>query len=159
MPDPHPSADPRPPRIGFRLVAAHLLTVWGLALSNASLGLALLWSARERRRLRWDWTRTAPLLVPLGLYVICLLVSVLGSLDPRTSAGELRDLLSLVTLVLVILWVRGEAEARRLVDWLLAMMVVLAVFGIVQYLVTDYGPLHQRIPGPFSHYMTFSGVL
>jgi O-antigen ligase len=146
-------------RVGFGLVAAHLLTVWALALSNAVLGLAMLWGARERRRLRWDWPRTAPLLVPLGLYVICFLVSIADSLDPRTSAGELRNVLGLLTLVMAVLWVRGEVAVRRLVDWLVAMTALLGAYGIGQYLLTDYGPLHQRIPGPFSHYMTFSGVL
>ncbi len=130
-----------------------------MALSNAFLGLSLLWSAHRRRQLRWDWPRTAPLLVPLGLYSICFLVSILDSLDPRISFGELKDLLSLATLPLVLLWVRGERDVRRLVDLLIWMMALLAVYGIVQYLVTDYGPLDKRIRGPFSHYMTYSGVL
>jgi O-antigen ligase len=145
--------------VGFGITAAHVLTVWGLAVSNAALGLAILWGLYEHRRLRWDWKRTAPLLVPLGLYVIFFLVSILASLDPAASFDDLVDVLTLSTLVMAVLWVRGEDQVRRLVDWLVAMTAVLGVYGIVQYLVTDYGPLHQRIPGPFSHYMTYSGVL
>ncbi len=149
--------DPRG-RGGFWLFAGHLLTVWGLALSNAFLGLAMLWSLlRPRRRL--DWPRRSAILAPLGIYAICFLVSILFSLEPRTSLGELRDLLTLATLPLALLWVRGERDVRRLADLLLLMMVALALYGIVQYHATDYGPLDNRIRGPFSHYMTFAGVL
>lgn len=146
-------------RGGYWLFAGHLLTVWGLALSNVFLGFLLLWSTRFRRRLSWDWLRTRSLLVPLGLYVIFLLVSVVTSLDPGISFAELRDVFSLVPLALAVPLVRGERDVRRLVDLLLWMMVLLACYGIVQYWITDYGPLAKRIRGPFSHYMTFAGVL
>ena len=142
---------------GFWFFAGHLLTIWGLALSNAFLGLTMLWSLRRRRPL--DWPRTSAVLAPLGIYAICFVVSILFSLEPRTSLGELRDLLTLATLPLALLWVRGERDVRRLVDLLLLVMVVLALYGIVQYHTTDYGPLQNRIRGPFSHYMTFAGVL
>ncbi len=46
-------ADPRG-RAGYWLFAGHVLTFWGLAISNAFLGLSLLWSFR--RRPTWDWT-------------------------------------------------------------------------------------------------------
>ncbi len=145
--------------MGFWLYAGHLLTVWGLAVSNALLGLTILWSAAHRRRLSWRWSRSAPLLIPLGFSLIFLLVSIATSLEPATSAGEVKEALSLVTLALGLGWVRGESDVRRIFDLLIKMVALLALFGIVQYFTTDYGPLLKRIPGPFSHYMTFAGVL
>ncbi len=148
-----------PGRLGFWAFAAHLLTVWGLALSNAALGVAILWSARHGRRLAWRWPRPAALAMPLGFYAVFYAVSVLASLEPAVSAGELKSLLGLGTLPLAILLVRGERDVRRLFDLLILVMVLMALYGIGQVLFTDYGPLDNRIPGPFSHYMTFSGVL
>jgi O-antigen ligase len=153
------SENPRRPSAGYQLFAAHLLTVWGLALSNLFLGLNLLVTFARARRLRIDWQRTAPILVPLGFYVLFLGGAVVNSIDPVSSAREMGEVLSLVTLLLALLWVRGEVRVRRLYDLLILMTVALAVYGIGQYLVTDYGPLEKRIRGPFSHYMTFSGVL
>ncbi len=146
-------------RFGYGSLAGHLLTVWALALSNACLGLAALWSAWQRRRLRWPWARAAPLAMPLAVYAICYTVSVLTSVDPATSAVEIKSLTGLATLPLAILLVRGGRDVRRLFDLLILMMVLLALYGIGQYVLTDYGPIDRRIPGPFSHYMTFSGVL
>ena len=144
---------------GFWLFAGHLLTVWAIALSNACLGMAALWSSWYHRRLRWSWQSTAVLIAPLAVYAVFYAVSVLTSLEPQTSVRELKSLLGLATLPFAVLLVRGAAEVRRLFDLLIAIMVMLAVYGIGQYFLTDYGPLDRRIPGPFSHYMTFSGVL
>jgi O-antigen ligase len=137
----------------------HLLTIWGIALSNACLGLLVLWSGWNRRQLDWGWPRTVAILRPMGCYLIFSLVSILASEDPLRSAGELSELFSFFTLPLAwILW-RGPHRVRRLFDFLIVMTGLLAVYGMGQYLLTDYGPLDNRIPGPFSHYQTFSGVL
>ena len=146
-------------RFGFWAFSAHLLSVWGLALSNALLGLTILWSARSFRRLEWRWRRAAPLLLPLGLYAIFYVISAINSVEQSISLAELKTLIGLATLPLAILLVRGPAEVRRLLDLVIAMMVLLAIYGIGQYFLTDYGPIDDRIPGPFSHYMTYSGVL
>ena len=153
-----PPVDPSR-RFGFWVFCGHLLSVWGLALSNILFGLTILWSGFNFRRLRWQWRRGAPLLVPLGLYAIFFVVSVLCSAEPARSAMELKTMLGLATLPLAILLVRGAGEVRRVVDLLILMMIPLAAIGICQYFFTDYGPLEHRIPGPFSHYMTYSGVL
>ena len=146
-------------RLGFWCFAGHVLAVWAIALSNACLGLAGLWAVWFRRRLRWSWRSTAALVVPLGVYAVFYAISILTSLEPETSARELKSLLGLATLPLAILLVRGAGAVRRIFDLLILMMVALAIYGIGQYFLTDYGPLDRRIPGPFSHYMTFSGVL
>ena len=146
-------------RFGYGSITGHLVSVWALALSNACLGLAALWSFWQRRRLCWPGARAAMLTIPLGVYAICYAVSVLTSVEPATSAIELKSLTGLATLPLAILLVRGGRDVRRIFDLLILMMVLLALYGIGQYFLTDYGPLDRRIPGPFSHYMTFSGVL
>lgn len=107
---------------------------------------------------RVDWQGLAPLLVPLGFYVLLMLGSIVASYDPRTSLRGVTEIFSLSTLVLAPLFVRGEHQVRRLVDLLIAVAALLACSGIVQYLV-GYDDLDRRIRGPFSHYMTFSGFL
>jgi O-antigen ligase len=149
---------------GFRFVLLHLVTVFGIALSNAFLGLALLTTLFRRKavhgsRLVLDSPGGRAMLWPLVIYAIAFLVSALASANPGISLGKVTDLLSLSTLPLVVLWVDGERQVRQIVAWLLALMGLLCGYGIVQFLFTDYGNLDHRIPGPFSHYMTFSGVL
>ncbi|MEM7582302.1 MAG: O-antigen ligase family protein [Acidobacteriota bacterium] len=154
-----PSLVDSPRRPGFWLFSGHLLSVWAIAQSNAWFGLTVLWSVRFRDRLRWCWQRASPLLLPLGLYTVFFMVSVITSLEPAISFEALKSLIGLGTLPLAILLVRGTVEVRRIIDLILIMMVLMACYGIGQYFFTDYGPLDNRIPGPFSHYMTFSGAL
>lgn len=146
-------------RLGYRLYAGHLFTVWGIALSNTLFGLTLLWSAFNPRYWRRDWPRHAPILVPLVLYSVALIVSTAFSSDPAHSSRHLREILSLATLVAALALVRGEREVRRIFDLLIFSTVLVAIYGIVQYYFTAYGELYNRIPGPFSHTMTLSGVL
>lgn len=146
-------------RSGFWLFFAHLWTIGGLALSNILLGLSAVWVVWQRRRLSWRWRPMAPLLVPLGVYVIFFTTSVFTSLDLSQSLPQLRGVLSLAILLWAMLLVRGEDDVRRMVDGLLVLMLALAVYGIGQNYLLDYGTLHRRIVGPFSHYQTFAGVL
>lgn len=145
---------------GYWLFAGHLLTIWGLALSNALMAFAALWSLKNRGSLAWSWKRDALIFAPALLYTIFFCVSITTSLEPQISLEELRDVLSWITLALAPVLVRGEAAVRRLFDLILAMTVLLAVHGIGQYYWSgEYGELHQRIVGLFSHYQTFAGVL
>jgi O-antigen ligase len=144
--------------VGYRLFASHLLAVFSIAASNILLGFTLLslpWTVRGRAV---RWAALAPLLVPLGFYVLLLAGAILASYDPWTSAGALRELFTLSALPLAPLLVRGERQVRRLVDGLTVVAALLACAGLSQYLV-GYGDIDRRIRGPFSHYMTFSGFL
>jgi O-antigen ligase len=145
--------------LGFWLYALHLVTVWGIALSNGFLALVGLWCLRYWRRLRSNWSTRFRILTPLVLYALFLAISVLTSKDPAVSVPELKELLSLATLPLGLLLVRSERSTRRVFELIVVMTTLLSVFGILQFLLTDYGPIENRIRGPFSHYMTFSGVL
>ncbi len=146
-------------RWGFGFFLGHLVTVWGIALSNVLLGLAILRTAARIRSLRWDWSRNYPLLLPLGLYTIFFVVSALTSLDPAISVPELKEIFSLATLPLALVLVRGERRVRQVFDGLIWMVGLLALHGIVQHYAGDYGTLDRRIEGLFSHYQTFSGIL
>jgi O-antigen ligase len=140
--------------------ALHLLTVWGLAISNVFLGLTLLAAPFALRGglSRVPWRRLRAIYLPLGVYVLGLGAAIVASSDPRVSAGSLTELMALGTLAAAPLLVRGERAARRLVDVLVVMVSLIAVAGLAQ-LFAGYGGLDHRIRGPFSHWMTYSGVL
>jgi O-antigen ligase len=104
------------------------------------------------------WRELAPMLVPLGIYLLWLAGSVIASYDPRASLRSLSSFFVLSTLYMAPLLVRRERQVRLLVDVLIALAALLACEGILQYLLGD-NDINRRIRGPFSHYMTFSGFL
>ena len=141
---------------GYRAYALHLWTIFGLALSNFFLIVA---AALALPRSRWRWLRLQrSLWVPLALYTLFLCVSVALSVEPQASRPELREIFSLATVPLALLWVRRERDLRRLVDGMIVVASLTAIHGLTQ-LARGYGELGHRIVGPFSHYMTFSGIL
>lgn len=144
---------------GFAFFALHLWTVFGLALSNAFFGLAALAAAVRLRRHRIDWARHGQVLLPLGLYASCVLASMLASRDLEVIRVGAHELLSLATLPMALLLVRGERRVRAVVDGLLVVAGLCAIYGLVQLLFLGYGGIDNRVPGPFSHYMTFAGFL
>jgi O-antigen ligase len=97
-------------------------------------------------------------LLPFGLYCLGLTVSIAASDAPRLSAGAIRELFSLTVFPLALWLLPGERTMRRLVDGLGALGAFSAAIGLVQAL-GGWGDIERRIRGPFSHYMTFSGVL
>ncbi|MEM1177091.1 MAG: O-antigen ligase family protein [Acidobacteriota bacterium] len=144
---------------GYWLFAGHVVTIFGIALSNALMGLMALWLIRARRRLNLRFEPYSALFLPAALFSIFFVVSAIQSLDAGRSLGGLKDLLSMLTLLAAPFLVRGEKSVRRTVDFALVMIVLSALYGIYQYLFTPYGDLHRRIIGPFSHYQTFAGIL
>ncbi len=141
-----------------RFYALHLLTVFGIALSNIFLGLTILTSPFALRGAVIPWRKLRSLYRPLGLYVLLLAAAVVASSEPRASAGSLSELTSLVTVFLGPLLIRGERAARRLVEAVTLLGVAISLYGLGQFLF-GYGGLEHRIRGPFSHWMTFAGVL
>lgn len=144
---------------GFLAFALHLWTVFGLALSNAFFALAALISLARWRRWRSVWALHHGILLPLGLYATCVLVSALMSHDARSASNGAHEILALATLPMALLLLRGERRVRLVVDGLLVVAALCAVWGIVQLLFFGYGGIDNRVPGPFSHYMTFAGFL
>ncbi|HYN20442.1 MAG TPA: hypothetical protein VE078_05750, partial [Thermoanaerobaculia bacterium] len=117
-------------QIGYWLFSGHLVAVFSIAASNILLGFALLIAPLSWRGRRADWTRMAPLLVPLGVYALWLVGSTFASFDPWTSLGGLRELFTLSALLLAPGLVRGESEVRKLVDGLTAAAALLACAGL-----------------------------
>jgi len=150
--------DPRAGRAAFWLYAAHLYTVFGIALSNILLGLTLLVTPWALRRRPVDRAALAPLWVPLGVYILTLFGAIAASFEPRVSARSATEVFNLATLYLAPLLARGERNVRRLVDGVLLVAGLSACTGLAQYLF-GYGDIDRRIRGTFSHYMTFSGFL
>jgi O-antigen ligase len=151
------ASDPLVARAGYALYVAHFAALFGIAISEVLLGLTLLLLPWSRRR-AVPWRDLAPLLIPLGVYVLMLLGSVAASYDPVASLRYLSDLFALSTLFMAPLLVRRERQVRFLVGVLIVLAALLACEGLTQYLLGD-DDINRRIRGPFSHYMTFSGFL
>lgn len=150
-----------PRRAPFWLLAGSLWTVFGLALSNVLLGLSLLaspWANGSLAAKRETWRRARPLLALLALYVVFLAVSCASSFDPERSTRSLTELFNLAVVPLTLALAGGERDTRRIVDGITFVAGLLALVGLVQFFL-GYDDLSRRILGPFSHYMTFSGVL
>lgn len=168
-PGEHPAAPPRATRVAFWLYAGHLYTLFGIALSNGLAGLAVLaapWAAWARRRQGAGAAAAAmprrrdlaALDAAVGFYLLALLVSMAASERPEVSLRAASEIFTLATLVLAPRLVRGERDVRRVVDGMIVVGTLVALWGLAQYL-GDYGGLDRRIRGPFSHWMTFSGFL
>lgn len=146
----------------FGLYVAHLLTIHRLALSNVLLGLALLttvWTYRRSwRELFHDLRPAAPLLVPVGFYLLFQTVSTVFAVSWGPSSSAFSEWFSLATLALGIGVLRGERAVRFTVDVVTGAAGIFALVGLVQYLGGS-GGIDERIIGPFPHWMTFSGVL
>jgi O-antigen ligase len=145
-------------RAAFWLYAGHLFAVFALALSNGLMGLAGLATAWASPWREVPWRRYAPILIPLATYYLLLVLSVIASYEPEPSFGELGDIARLATLAFALFLVRGENGVRRVVGGLLLIASLLAFGGLVE-LLAGGGDIDHRIRGPFSHYMTYTGVL
>jgi len=137
---------------------AHLLFGWAIGLSNVLLGLALLALLLPRGPL----PRLSPAARPASrlaiAYLLLLGAAIAASISPTLSLRDASELFSFATFFLALLLLRSEARVRWLIDALLLVGAALAVWGLAQSL-WGYGELDRRIRGPYSHYMTFSGVL
>jgi O-antigen ligase len=142
----------------FWFYALHLWSVFGIALSNIFFGLTAVVTPRAMRGTSFQWQRVRLVLIPLCLYAALVLASIPFSYDPLHSLGKIRNLLSLLSLFLALVLVRGELQVRKVVDGLVLVTALVATYGLGQFLV-GFGDINHRIRGPFSHYMTFAGVL
>jgi O-antigen ligase len=138
------------------LYAGHLVAAWAIGVSNVLLGLAVLGTGRHWRRMFRGAARPATRLAIA--YLALLVAAIAASPEPRTSARAASEIFSFATFGLALVWARGEHRVRWLVDALILTGAILAFWGLGQ-LGFGYGQLDNRIRGPFSHYMTFSGVL
>jgi O-antigen ligase len=94
----------------------------------------------------------------LAAYGAATLVSALGSANPAQSLTDCKQLVLFLIVPLVYRFARGSA-ALSVTTLIITVGGVIALWGIAQYGLLHYDNLGKRPPGPFSHYMTYSGVL
>ena len=153
------SVPPTPATVGPLLYALHLWTLFGLVISNAFLVLSLValpWLGRGVTHVLDHANRH--LWVPLAFYTLFLGVSIVLSVEPHLSRPEIKEVFTLSTLPLAFAYAAERHRVRRIFDGFILVSAATAVWGLAQ-LLNGYGTLEHRIQGPFSHYMTFSGIL
>ena len=141
---------------GLLLVFVASLQV-SIALANILLtALLLAWVAlRVQDRAR---PAAPPFFVALLAYGALTLVSSAFSVDPMASLIDSRQLVLLAIVPAVYDLARGP-RASTVVDVIISVGALSAVFGIVQYGLLHYDNLGQRPQGALTHYMTYSGLL
>lgn len=145
-------------RAGFILVAIALAaTQIKLQIAQWAFWIALvLWvvvNTRERR-----WREVPAFMLPLLAYAGWTLLSAAASIDPLESLIDSKQLILFLMVPVVALFARG-ANATRVIDVAIAVGSAAALYGIAQYNFFNYNTLDNRVVGPLSHWMTFSGVL
>ena len=153
------SGDPaaRRQRFGFWLYASHILTVFALAGSNALLGLSVVTAPWTVRPPLWR-PRCRPLLWLMAVYLVLLGISIALSYEPALSRKAASDFFQFTTPLLALWLVQRRQDARTLITAFILVTVVTGAYGLVQ-VAAGFDNLGNRTTGPFSHYMTFAGVL
>lgn len=129
----------------FSIAAAGiLLTV------TAALWLALVMTGRER-------VEVPGMFWPLAAYGGVTLVAALFSIDPAVSLFKSKQLILFILIPVVYRLARGE-RALTVVDVVITVGAVNALFGIVQFTLLRYDSLELRPQGSLM-YMTYSGVV
>ena len=130
---------------------------FSIAASGILLGLsALLWLAvviinRERIEVpRMFW--------PLAAYAGVTLVASLFSTNRAVSFADCKQLLLFAIVPITYRLFRGE-RSLTVVDLVITVGALNAVYGIVQYGILDYDNVARRVQGNLGHYMTYSGVI
>ena len=130
---------------------------FSIAASGILLGLsALLWLAvviinRERIEVpRMFW--------PLAAYAGVTLVAALFSANRTVSFADCKQLLLFAIVPITYRLFRGE-RSLTVVDVVITVGALNAVYGIVQYGILDYDNVARRVQGNLGHYMTYSGVI
>lgn len=147
------------------LVASSWLTTLSLALvsrigiSQPAYGLAgIAFICDATRRRRWREVALPDFLYPLTLYALFSVLASAASLDPSRSLLRLKEMLLFGFAILLLNHLDTRRRMALLTNVMVASGVVLAVWGIFQYLTWSTA-ITARIRGPISHYMTYSGII
>ena len=144
-------------RIGyFSLLGFVSALQFSIAAANIFLGLALLmWVLQAIAARRIDVPR---FFYPLAAYAVATLVSAAFSDDPNASFVDSKQLVLFLVVPMVYELARGT-KAPFVVQAIITVGAVSALYGIFQFGVLQYDNLGQRPRGALGHYMTYSGVL
>ena len=144
-------------RIGYAGLLAFVSALqFSIAAANIFLGLSLLmWL------LQAIVTRGAGVprfFYPLAAYAAATLISAAFSDDPNASFVDSKQLILFLIVPMVYALARGTS-APFVVQVIITVGAVSALYGIFQFGILQYDNLGQRPRGALGHYMTYSGVL
>ncbi len=144
-------------RIGYAGLLGFVAALqFSIAAANVFLGLSLLmWlcDAIATRRLA-----VPRFIYPLAAYAALTLVSAAFSDDPNASFVDSKQLILFLVVPMVYDLARGT-KAPFVVQVIITVGAISALYGIFQFGVLQFDNLGQRPRGALGHYMTYSGVL
>ena len=144
-------------RIGYFALLGFVAALQvSIAAANIFLGLALLmWLLQAVSVRRFDAPR---FFYPLAAYAALTLVSAAFSDDPNASFVDSKQLILFLIVPMVYDLARGT-RAPFVVQVIITVGAVSALYGIFQFGVLQFDNLGRRPQGTLGHYMTYSGVL
>ena len=129
---------------------------FSIAAANIFLSLSLLmwllWVISLKRM------EVPTFLYPLVAYAIATLASAAFSDDPNASFVDSKQLVLFLVVPMVYEFARGS-KAPFVVQVIITVGALSALFGIIQFGVLQYDNLGRRPQGALGHYMTYSGLL
>ena len=129
---------------------------FSIAAANIFLGLSLLmWLLHGVATRRIEVPR---FFYPLAAYAAATLVSAAFSDDPNASFVDSKQLILFLIVPMVYDLARGT-KAPFVVQVIITVGALSALYGIFQFGVLQYDNLGRRPQGALGHYMTYSGVL
>ena len=130
----------------FSIVVSEILLVL-----SALLWIAMLVVNHERVEVpRMFW--------PLAAYAGATLVASFFSVDRQISFIDCKQLLLFAIVPITYRLFRGE-RSLTVIDVVITVGALNAVYGIVQYGILDFDNVARRVQGNLGHYMTYSGVI
>ena len=144
-------------RIGYFALLGFVAALQvSIAAANIFLGLALLmWLLQAIVVRRFDAPR---FFYPLAVYAALTLVSAAFSDDANASFVDSKQLILFLIVPMVYDLARGT-RAPFVVQVIITVGAVSALYGIFQFGVLQFDNLGRRPQGTLGHYMTYSGVL
>jgi len=129
---------------------------FSIAAANIFLGLSLLmWLLWVISLKRMDVPTFS---YPLAAYAIATLASAAFSDDPNASFVDSKQLVLFLVVPMVYEFARGS-KAPFVVQVIITVGALSALFGIIQFGVLQYDNLGRRPQGALGHYMTYSGLV
>jgi O-antigen ligase len=144
-------------RIGYAGLLGFVAALqFSIAAANVFLGLSLLmWLLHAVTTRRLEVPR---FFYPLAAYAALTLVSAAFSDDPNASFVDSKQLILFLVVPMVYDLARGT-KAPFVVQVIITVGAISALYGIFQFGVLQFDNLGQRPRGALGHYMTYSGVL
>ena len=144
-------------RIGYLALLGFVAALqFSIAAANIFLGLCLLtWLIRAISLKRVEVPR---FFYPLVAYAIATLVSAAFSDDSNASFVDSKQLVLFLIVPMVYEFARG-AKAPFVVQVIITVGAVSALYGIIQFGVLHFDNLGRRPQGALGHYMTYSGIV